>query len=167
VVSPAYGLGNEAPAIRISATVDLPAECSLLIVVQPETNELGEFLQIMDSERDEVHAYRYNLLDTTHFFFFSKGAGAWTQGQWVSDAEFLYCSIEHGRPAQLIMIAGSYARYGDTTMTENSRRLDRFEWSIRPGELQRGSSISSVGARSCDGDLEGFDRSPSTVETER
>src|SRR5207245_7085753 len=46
LVSPAYGQTTTAPKVRVSAEVELPAECAVVMTAQPRVGALGEFVEI-------------------------------------------------------------------------------------------------------------------------
>ncbi len=156
LVSPAYGQTTTAPTVRVSAEVELPAECAVLMMAQPRAGALGEFVEITVPQGSELRGYRYEAADVAHCFFFASAAKPWTLAPWASDAEFLYCLIEHGQLSQLVMVRGSFARWGDKTLVSRARSVEKFEWSDRTGALQ--TSSSDTLARGREGDLESLDR---------
>jgi len=156
LVSPAYGRTTTAPTVRVSAEMDLPAECGVVMIAQPRLSALGEFVEITSLQGSGLRAYRYEAADVAHCFFFASAAEAWTLDPWASDAEFLYSCVKHGQLSQLIMVNGSFARWGDKTLVSRARQVEKFEWSDRTGALQTSSSETLVHGR--EGDLESLDR---------
>ena len=140
--SPAYGTKVPAPMARVSASIELPAECAVMLVCEKADANLG---RLVDSSRNaHLRSYRYETADTVHSFYYAQGSGTWTHGPWTSDAQFLYCCLEHGHLSRLILVASSVARYGGATVMSHSRPVERFECWHEQGRVKTSCSDSSV-----------------------
>src|SRR5579871_3244417 len=128
LVSPAYGLTAKAPTVRIQAKVRLPEECAVLLIPAAE-NEIGNFCRIPEAAAGDVHGYRYQAREWSEFVFFHDAQRPWTSGVWSSDAKVLYCKLENGRVAQVIMISGSFVDLQGKRMISHASALEKFEWS--------------------------------------
>ncbi len=142
--SPAYGIKEPAPMARISTSIALPAECAVMLVCHKADANPGRMADITENAR--LRAYRYEAADATHLFFYAYAATAesWTHGLWTSDAQFLYCRLEHGRLSHLILVAGSVARWHGTAVVSHSRPVERFECLYERGKLKTFSSDSTA-----------------------
>jgi len=156
LLSPAYGKTVAAPVLRVSAEVELPAESTVLLIAQSQVREVGELVEIGTSQSSGLRAYQYELADEVHCFFFASPAGTWTLAPWTSDAEFLYCRLEHGRLLHLAMVRGSFATWGDKALVSESRPVEKFEWSDHVGPSQESSDATLDHKR--EDDIETFDR---------
>ena len=140
--SPAYGIKTPALMARISISTDLPAECAVVLVCQEADANPGRLVDI--TEKARIRAYRYEASNATHFFYYAQGSESWTHGLWTSDAQFLYCCLEHGHLSHLILVAGSVARWHGTAVVSHSRRVKRFECLYEQGKLKTFSSDSTA-----------------------
>jgi len=138
LVSPAYGVNNAAPMVRISASPELSAECAVLMIAGESAQGLGALNYTSDSNHSAVRLYQYKTQDAIHKFMFAEGGRRWTAGEWTSDAAFLYCvsSFERaaGREDQLqrvAMVAGSFASRWDKEIVSRDHALEHWEWSGR------------------------------------
>ncbi|MGA7589170.1 MAG: alginate lyase family protein, partial [Candidatus Sulfotelmatobacter sp.] len=96
-ISPAYGSKQSAPVMRVSAEVELPEDCGVLLLPATLASEPGAFAAIGESASREVRGYRYQTLHSTEFLFFGQGGSPWTCNSWASDASLLYCKLGRGR----------------------------------------------------------------------
>ena len=147
LVSPAYGRTVAAPVLRVSAEVELPAECAVLLVAQSQAGAVGELVEIHATQGNGLRTYQYELRDEIHCFFFAATTGTWMLPPWTSDAEFLYCRIEHGRILQLVMVGGSFAKWGDKTLASQAHAVEKFEWSDQLRPLQVSSDVTNAHKR--------------------
>jgi Heparinase II/III-like protein/Heparinase II/III N-terminus len=132
-VSPAYGLKQPAPIVRISTDVILPSDCALLLLPISEGSEPGMLTAINASSADQARAYRYQTKRSARFVFFASGAGPWTSSNWRSDAEFVYCKLEKRRFTHVIMIGGSFAEWRGRKFISHPSRIETFEWASDSG----------------------------------
>lgn len=147
-VSPAYGCKNPAPMARVSARVELPVECTVLLALHRPGQTLGEFSQITGSQDAGVRAYRYQTPAAIHTFFFGDRGQPWSADGWASDAEFLYCasppnaSQEDDRfgLSRAIMVGGTFAKRGGKTIVANQQKIERWEWTDRGGNITPSSN---------------------------
>jgi hypothetical protein len=154
LVSPAYGVRNAAPMVKISATIELPAECAVLMIAQTEAYATGDFNEITANPVRDLRAYRYQSENVVHYFVFAGAAVSWSFESWRSDAEFLYCRMERSEPMQIVMVRGSFVSWQDKTFVAQERPVEKFEWSHRTGNL-RGNASEDTGRA---GVRESFDR---------
>ena len=134
-VSPAYGLKQVAPVLRISADVKLPADCAVLLLAAARRSEVGEFSTIGEGEVPKVRGYRYQTSESAEFLFFAPGNLAWECGPWASDAALLYCKLNAGRLAHAIMVSGSFAEWRGKRFVSRSSPAAVFEWLNHPGVI--------------------------------
>jgi hypothetical protein len=157
-ISPAYGLQREAPVVRVHATVQLPAECAVLLVPLAGESQAGQFDEIRDENRSQsVRIYRYVSDKHTHLIFCSGERTPWTYERWSSDAELFYCRIEQGRLTQMALLAGSFAKYRDKVLLSNPQPVDRFEWVYSQGRLRTFSSTPTLSEYARDDSLSVLD----------
>jgi hypothetical protein len=139
-LSPAYGINETAPVLRMSGQVQLPAECATVIVPLLASHEQpGNLSQMREHEAggcDEVHGYRYDGAERSQCVFFSTARGVWKLGPWTSDASFLYCSVRDGELTHFILCDGSFAQLSGETVFSHGRKIERFEWQDSPGGAQ-------------------------------
>ncbi|MGP0019170.1 MAG: alginate lyase family protein [Candidatus Sulfotelmatobacter sp.] len=139
--SPVYGSSETAQVVRFGAARALPAEfVTLLIAGAAGGEQIG---QLICSDRGEAcaSAYRYLLPDLfpellpeprrqkeSHSFVFGGESGAWTQGAWTSDADFLYSHHDRaGRLCSLVLCNGTYADFDGERLISCDRRVSYAE----------------------------------------
>jgi hypothetical protein len=132
--------------VKISATIELPAECALLLIARADAT--GDFSEIRTKAISGLRAYRYQSRNVVHYFVFADTAGSWSLESWKSDAEFLYCQMKGSEPNQVVTVRGSFVSWQDKTWVAHEHAVEKFEWSYRTGN-QNGSASE---------DREGFDR---------
>ena len=156
--SPVYGVKCEAPVARVHAKVQLPAECAALLVPLAGENQAGQFEEIAQERGPrDVRVYRYLEGRRTHLIFCSDSNDTWTFSQWSSDARLFYCQIEEGRLTQMVLVAGSFAKWQDHILVSHPQRLDRFEWVYSNGVLRTSSSSSVAPEHAIDDSFAIFD----------
>jgi hypothetical protein len=143
-VSPAYGSKQAAPVVRVSANVKLPEDCGVLFLPTARASDIGTFTTIGESPIREdstkrVRGYRYQTAQCAEFLFFAPGNHRWQCGPWTSDAGLLYCKLNGGRLAHVIMVSGSFAEWRDQRFVSPSSPAESFEWLNR-------SSLAKVSA---------------------
>jgi hypothetical protein len=143
-VSPAYGRTCPAPLLCQRACVRLPADSASLLIPHSGYAQLGNFFAVPAVEAAGVRAYRYQLEHHDHYFFYSQADQPWDCGPWSSDAQFLYCRLEGGRLAHLILAGGQFCKWHDTELVTLSRRVQRFEWLRSEGNVTSSSSDDSA-----------------------
>ncbi len=143
-VSPAYGTRNAAPMVQISATIELPAECAVLLIAQADTDATGDFSEIRTNAVSGFRAYRYQSGNVVHYFVFADTAGNWSLESWKSDAEFLYCQMKGSEPTQVVTVRGSFVSWQDKTFVAHEYAGEKFEWSYRKGNLNGNASEDSA-----------------------
>jgi len=135
--SPTYGQIMTAPVVRSSARRQLPAETAM--VLQPAfSSDLGRLSTIASAD---VHAYRYEETQKTHYLFFAKGEhDPWNSCHFTSDARFLYCCIEEEQVIHVVLCRGRFAGLGTRLLVSHDREMERFEWVNVNGSAQVFSS---------------------------
>jgi hypothetical protein len=131
-VSPVYGATQPASVVRFVANTKLPEECGVLLAPVTQNMEIGT-LTALSKNSAEVCGYRYETLHSTEVLFFYRGNIPWTCGPWASDASLLYCKLERGHFAHVIMVSGSFAEWRGEWFISRTPSVESFEWSNRPG----------------------------------
>lgn len=139
-VSSTYGLKQPALVLQASVIATLPEECAVLLLPVIGESGVGAFSAIDEDAGRGVRGYRYQTVHSTEFIFFARGNALWTCGLWASDASLLYCKLEAGRLAQVIMVSGSFAEWDGRRFVSHPSALESFEWSDRPGLKTTSSS---------------------------
>jgi len=133
-VSTAYGAKQVGPVMRASAQVTLPEDCGVLLLPITKGFEAGTFAAIGENSVDGVRGYRYQAQQNTEFIFFARANAPWKCGYWTSDAELLYCKLENGRLAHVIMVGGSFVEWSGKRFVSRPSRTESFEWMARTGK---------------------------------
>lgn len=134
-VSPAYGLKKPAPVARISASVNLPAECAVLMCASAAAQPSGQFVCSREEQTRNVQAYEFTVANTVHKFFFAQGESDWTAGDWTSDARFLYSVTSHSSNkgdalVRVILVDGTFVKRRGASLVAQERRLEKWEWAL-------------------------------------
>jgi hypothetical protein len=158
-VSPAYGSKQLAARLRISIKAMLPQECGVLLLPTSRLSGIGTFAAINESAIG-VRGYRYQTPYGSQFLFFAQKNSPWTCGLWASDSRLLYCKLERGRLAHVIMLSGTFAEWRGHRFVSHPLALESFEWWDRPGFKKAFSSRSDVAEDTLDSDFEFFDSVP-------
>jgi hypothetical protein len=131
--SPVYGSSETARVVHFASSQELPAElATLLIAGAPGEEEIGQLIRVDRGERG-TSAYRYLLHEQSekeegHNFVFAGENGAWTQGSWTSDADFLYSHHDRGgRLCTLVLCHGTYADFEGERLISCDRRVSYAE----------------------------------------
>jgi len=131
-LSPAYGIKEAAPVLRIGGLVPLPAECAAVIApLLNSRDEPGNLSQIRDHGEggcNGVRGYRYDEPEGSQYMIFSTTHGNWKLGSCTSDANFIYCRVRDGEVAHFILCDGSFAHLSGKSVFAHRRRIERFEW---------------------------------------
>jgi hypothetical protein len=127
-VSPAYGAQQDAKVLRISTKAMLPADCGMLLVPGAENSERGSFEMVGDVSGTGVRGYRYRTSESIEFVFFAEKNIHWTCGNWSSNASLLYCKLQEGRFAQIILTEGSFAEWRGRRFVSHLSSSEVFEW---------------------------------------
>lgn len=139
-VSPAYGLRQVAPVLRISARASLPQDCRVLLVPATSETEIGTLARLGESSFQEVSSYRYQTARATEFLFLNEGKQPWTCGPCTSDSKLLYCKLAGDRFTHVIMASGTFADWQGERFVLS--RSEVFEWQ-RNGKLKKASSAEA------------------------
>jgi len=156
VVSATYGAKEPAPVACFSASLNLPADFAVILVPMLRDTEFGTF-SLLEEGNHDVRGYHYQVRSVSHFIFCAGSTGSWTLGSWASDAQFLYCCLEDRRLVQIILVAGSFAKWQGRPIVTHQREVERFEWWNKIGTTQSSSSDQSALAYILQGDLESAD----------
>ena len=138
-VSYAYGSKRPAPVVRMSASVQLAAESSVLLVPLRAGESPGRFGEMQTASRG-VQGYRYDHGQEIRYLFFVGEGEKWRQGSWSSDARFLFCGVKDRRLEQLIVCDGSSVELDGQPILEYGSRIEWLEWADRGGKVQICSS---------------------------
>ena len=132
-VSRVYGSKQVAPVVRTSANVTLPEDCGILLLPMAQAFDIGTFSALGESLVRGVSGYRYQTVLGTEFLFLAQGNNPWACDLWTSDASLLYCRMERGRFAHVIMVSGSFAEWRGKRFVSHPSPIESFEWLSRPG----------------------------------
>jgi hypothetical protein len=136
--SPVYGRQERTMVVTFGKVADLPAEFVTLLL--PNAGErIGRLERVHTESR--TRGYRFTRDGDEHFFFFGDQGGAWTVGEWGSDACFLYSSYNRGRDERsLILCGGSYAELGGRRIVTGEGLVDFIEVTETTGKTEFFSS---------------------------
>jgi Heparinase II/III-like protein/Heparinase II/III N-terminus len=138
-VSRAYGRKETAPVVRVSASVQAPAELAVLLVPLSAGARPGRFRELQDAAQGGMNVFQYDHGEDRNLFFASEG-GRWRVGAWSSDARLLFCGIRDRRLEQLILCDGSYVEVNGYSMFEYPSGVEWVERVDRDGEVRVSSS---------------------------
>lgn len=142
-VSPAYGVRQPAPVIRMNLNIRLPAEHA--VIIQPLLDGPTQSSKLANLGLEgAVHAYRYDESDIAHWMIFSDGEQPWTVGQWSSDAKFLYFQVRQRQLRHLIFSDGTFLKRNESFLIQSHQKLERLEWDKRAETAQIFASDHSV-----------------------
>jgi hypothetical protein len=147
-ISPAYGVKKTAPMARISASTKFPVDCGVLMLASRTAQPLGHFAYSRDSQTRNVEVYEYKNADTVYRFFFAKGEGDWTAGDWASDARFLYCVTTQASSrgvddlSRIILVDGTFAKCRGASLVAHESTLVKWEWA--PNEKNPSSRSAAL-----------------------
>jgi hypothetical protein len=127
-VSPAYGAKQVARVLRFSTKTKVPEQCGVLLVPRTRQCDGGDFRSIGEKSQRAVRAYRYQMRGSSEFFFFAEENSAWSCGPWTSDSKLLYCRLERRRLMHIIVLAGTFASYGDVRFISQPSASATIEW---------------------------------------
>jgi len=141
-VSPAYGAKLNAPVLRCSARLSLPAEHAMLLI--PANAALAAAGKFTRTERasDDAGApqavYQYRTGESTHLMIFrtsvrTSQAAKWDFGPLTSDARFLYFRVKDRRVEQFLFCDGSFAQFRGESLISHDANLQWLEWTNREG----------------------------------
>ncbi|HEV2383348.1 MAG TPA: alginate lyase family protein [Terriglobia bacterium] len=136
-VSPVYGVKEQAPLMRSSTRLELPAECATLLLPQTGSSSgCGKFTKVSaggGEGQPTVNVYSYAAPEGTHRFFFPATGGKWSFGPCSSDGGLLYCYLEGRRLAHMVFCAGSFVSFRGKPVVIHNRAMERFEYVRRDG----------------------------------
>jgi hypothetical protein len=140
-ISPAYGVREKAPVLRLTRTGALPAETATVLVPATLTSEnLSLHYDQSASATGGVAIYqlrRGRLLDR---FVFNAGRCTWKLEDWVSDAEFFRVQLTNDELTSVCAISVSGLSLRGREILNQADRLEWLDWKkgTRP-------SLSSTG----------------------
>lgn len=144
-ISPAYGSKAIAPVLRMSTNAALPEDGAVLMVPIAQANDLGKFAAIEGSSEAGVRGYRYQKEESAELFFTAEAHQPWGCGDWRSDAQLLYCKVEHGRLMHVVMLGGTFAEVRSQRFLSRNTRAESLEWRAEtestPGFSSDGTEI--------------------------
>ena len=157
-VSRVYGSKQVAPVLRVSANVEIPEDCGILLLPATQASDIGTFATLGETSVRGVRGYRYQIRPTTEFLFFAEASSSpWTCGSWCGDSKLLYCKLEAGRFTHVIMISGSFAEWRGKRFVSPPSRTEIFEWVSGPGLKNPFSPETNILQDSVINDFEVFD----------
>jgi hypothetical protein len=118
--SPVYGLTVPAPVARWSISGECPAAFAAVIGFGRGIAEAR--LELTDPGANGAVAYEYAAAGERRWFFFATRHGAWSSGNWASDAALLCFSSE-----ELFFAGGSYVEYAGGRAVECREQLPGLE----------------------------------------
>jgi hypothetical protein len=156
LVSPAYGAKETAPVACFSATLRLPVEHAAAFILSQPLAASGRFDEIREGESHGVRGYRHDTATRTWYLFFADN-GTWRCGPWSSDAAVLYCAVDEGHLAHLVMVSGSFAKWHNRDMVAHHAPVERFEWRNKSGKTEIFSSDRTAAEHTAAMNFEFFD----------
>jgi Heparinase II/III-like protein/Heparinase II/III N-terminus len=127
--SPVYGKTEPACVVSFVGRQALPAEfVTVLMTHGVARGSYGRIERIIDSQSGVVSVHRY--LDDRHdcTFIFARENSTWSHGAWISDAEFLYASIDHASDTRhLVLCDAAYLDAGGNRLLSCGRRVSYAE----------------------------------------
>jgi hypothetical protein len=135
-VSPAYGVQESAPVLRLSRTINLPSEsASVISILPPAMKDIGKLNHLANASSDgnsTISSYRYERGASCSHLIFCECSGDWRVGPWESDAEFLSFQTESGRILSLAACGASFLKFNTEEIFRNQAKLSSWEW-VRHG----------------------------------
>jgi hypothetical protein len=116
----------------------------------------GRFDEIREGESHGVRGYRHDTATRTWYLFFADN-GTWRCGPWSSDAAVLYCAVDEGHLAHLVMVSGSFAKWHNRDMVAHHAPVERFEWRNKSGKTEISSSDRTAAEHTAAMNFEFFD----------
>jgi Heparinase II/III-like protein/Heparinase II/III N-terminus len=140
--SPVYGSKEPASVIKFGGRIELPADFATVIIARSGlSTDTGRLVRINGSVPGTIGGYRYSNSRCVDDFFFVDRSEPWVLGDWASDAEFLYWSVDRERERfTLILCEGTYADAGGRRVLNCSRRVKYVEVLSSAGKVELGSS---------------------------
>jgi hypothetical protein len=150
LVSPAYGTLQPAALVRCHGRALLPAETATALipgrVIRQQKEPFDDTCtepSLASTAQAGVRVYELDYHDRRerHGFFFALGDSngsrkkAWSLGGWSSDADVLYCRIENGKLAQLVVIGGTHVAWQERPLLQAESRSEFFEWRRQDGVM--------------------------------
>lgn len=135
VVSPAYGRLHTAPVVRSEARLKLPAEVATALIADSAASRRFASPRFTSGHQGAVRVYELSAEDESQGFFFALGKEPWRFGPWSSDADVLYCRMEHDRLTHLVVIGGSSVNWHGERLLTASTPFAFFEWRKEDGIL--------------------------------
>jgi hypothetical protein len=122
--SSVYGRREESWTVRYRSESELPAEYATIVMPLTDRVQASGSLRSVNENHDaEVREYLYELGSERHGFFFRRSAGPWMQGDWASDAEFLYYRVDSNGLRDLYFYNGSYAEAGGKRLVSSQNAV--------------------------------------------
>jgi hypothetical protein len=130
-----YGHKELSPLLRVTGKVQLPVECTTILL--PGIDAKARFAMIKihpdESTNGRTHGYRLSVGGRNHEIFFSDSQGNWTSGSAASDARFAYCSRSFGRSYdRFVILDGSFLEVEGRRVFSSNTRVECKEWCIAP-----------------------------------
>jgi hypothetical protein len=141
-VSRAYGQREPGQIIQVGVNANLPQECAILLVPVTGETHFSTFSSIDQNQAVGVSGYCYGSFPNAEWIFLRTGEYGWKCGGWASDAKLLYCKLEQGRFARVILVSGSFAEWRGKRFVSQPSKLGVLEWSD-PGVEETGMDASS------------------------
>lgn len=159
-LSRAYGSKQGAPLVCASVSASLPEECGVLLLPATRASDIGTFTAIGERRVPGLRGYRYQTPHSAEYLFFSEGNCSWECGPWTSDARLLYCKLEGGRLAHVIMVSGTFAQWRRKQFVLHPSPIESFEWVSRARSRKVPSSRSNLLEDEVVSDFEFLDSMP-------
>ncbi len=144
VISAAYGALQAAPLLRCASLAKLPTELATVLIPRlvsgsEKQNALSHSHLALTSMRHvAVQVYELTDGDGTHGFFFALSEKKWSFGPWSSDAQLLYCRIEHEKIVHLVVVGGTEVAWQGQSLMKAQSASDFFEWQAREAVMHPG-----------------------------
>lgn len=156
LVSPAYGVKETAPVACFSATLRLPVEHTVALILSQPLKASDRFAEIREGESHGVRGYRHDSASRAWYIFFADN-GTWRCGPWSSDAAILYCAADEGHLTHLVMVSGSFVKWQNRELIAHRASVERFEWLNLSGRTEIFSSDRTAAEHAAETNFEIFD----------
>jgi hypothetical protein len=132
-VSPAYGCKEIAPVLRMSCNANLPIDCGVVLLAFDDALSIGVLKEFGEISSRQARGFHYQSSESSELLFFADENGPWTCGNWASDAKFVYCRVQGGRLAHVIMISGTFCEWRGKRVVTTPMCEEIFEWQSADG----------------------------------
>lgn len=127
-----YGHKEPSPLLRIRGKVQLPVECTTVLLPGIDLKAHFATIETDPGERrdGDVRRYVFSLAGRSHEMFFADCIGNWKSGPIASDARFIYRSRPIGHAYdRFVLLDGSFLELERRRFFSSKARVESKEWS--------------------------------------